>query len=342
MYAGHTHCKPGDNPRKKLALSVSHARAKAVMDAMVQGGASAPALSCRGYGGTQPVSKGGRKGEKAHLNRRVEINLKDTDIDVDLTDSEDESSPTDCKNCGVGYDSHSRECRVCAAMYCVDCKKVKMKKVGRKMWVHPACGVKETLVGTGDVGKAPGAPPAPSSGKTDPKGVYVHTRFHDLHLPEWLQHKEANRKGLQTFVARLLKVSVDDMGPVTEVAGSVVATFFLATDRFANDIYIDVRAPDKAGGSTKGPFEGKVDIRSDGKDLFEGAAPDAHVTVAAVSSTKGPAADIASRDKDLGVTDGECGGNATVTVDGPTKVGHAMSCVDWENILCDVYVSTHI
>ena len=68
---------------------------------------------------------------------------------VVVEDSDDESSPTDCDHCSAMYDSHSRICRVCSVMYCGKCKKVNMKKLGKKTWVHPACEEEGNLDVTG-------------------------------------------------------------------------------------------------------------------------------------------------------------------------------------------------
>ena len=81
----------------------------------------------------------------------------------------------------------------------------------------------------------------PAAIKEGPRGVHVHVRFHDMNLAFWLRKREAHHLALKTGVAKYLKVSTDDMGPVTEVEGSVIATFFLSSDRYLEDIFIDIQ-----------------------------------------------------------------------------------------------------
>ena len=45
----------------------------------------------------------------------------------------------DCAVCKAKHDSHSRECALCGLSYCVDCKKLKMKKKKKKVWECYAC-----------------------------------------------------------------------------------------------------------------------------------------------------------------------------------------------------------
>jgi len=78
------------------------------------------------------------------------------------------------------------------------------------------------------------------------RGVYVNTRFHDMHILGWMRHRAAHQQALQSKIARVLGVQLDEMGPVSEIGGSVIATFFLTTNRGMHDVCIGIEAAGKA------------------------------------------------------------------------------------------------
>eukprot|EP00940_MAST-03C_sp_MAST-3C-sp2_P002611 g2611.t1 len=51
----------------------------------------------------------------------------------------------DCYACQRYHDSHSRECVVCSASFCVSCKKSNMIKIATKTWVCVRCRVREQM-----------------------------------------------------------------------------------------------------------------------------------------------------------------------------------------------------
>jgi len=123
--------------------------------------------------------------------------------------------------------------------------------------------------GATDSASAPGKASVPASefetvGGDDEEGVFVITRFLNMTLPQWNGNLECYNEALKDGLARTLNVSVHDMGPVSVVKGSVIATLFLRTKAREEDIY--------------------VDIMTAGTDIFEG--PLAGIAFESVVTTK--------------------------------------------------------
>ena len=72
-------------------VRLSMSRAKAVMDFMIKEGVKAEYLSCKGYGGTRPLST------RPEDNRRVEITVRNDEFD-DLSDDDDDDDDDSDEN----------------------------------------------------------------------------------------------------------------------------------------------------------------------------------------------------------------------------------------------------
>merc|ERR1740117_1304788 len=100
--------------------------------------------------------------------------------------------------------------------------------------------------GATDSASAPGKASVPASefetvdDDDDEEGVFVITRFLNMTLPQWNGNLEGYNEALKDGLARTLNVSVHDMGPVSVVKGSVIATLFLRTKAREEDIYVDI------------------------------------------------------------------------------------------------------
>ena len=91
--AGHTHASKARNPG---TVRLSMSRAKAVMDFMIKEGVKAEYLSCKGYGGTRPLST------RPEDNRRVEITVRNDEFD-DLSDDDDDDDDDSDENTAECY-----------------------------------------------------------------------------------------------------------------------------------------------------------------------------------------------------------------------------------------------
>ena len=80
--AGHTHTSKA-KARSEGTMKLSLGRARAVMDELVRDGANRDHLTCRGYGGTKPISS-----TRPGKNRRVEIHVMNDEFGIDVSDSD--------------------------------------------------------------------------------------------------------------------------------------------------------------------------------------------------------------------------------------------------------------